>query len=316
MKMRQETQLVTLFADVAGSTALYQRHGDRVALSAIDGCLQLAKDVTAEFSGRSVKTIGDELMAVFADPEDCFRAACEMQWRVGELPAVGGDQLAIRVGFHFGYALEQGGDVFGDSVNIAARLVGLAKPGQILTSGRTVDAGGMALSSCVRRLGHHTLRGTQSEEAVLEVMWQDSDEVTALISHTLPQGLPAGHLVLRYAEQELIVGPQRPSILLGRGVTNDLVLSSVKASRVHAQIQWRREKFILQDQSTNGTYVLDEQGRETMLRLEEMALYGHGRISFGTPATSATEALLEFSCEDGGTLALTQVRAATSVSSS
>lgn len=310
MSERAEETLSTLFADVAGSTGLYQRHGDRAALAAIENCLDLLKTVTAECGGQCVKTIGDELMAVFERAEDCHRAACEMQWRTSELPPLGADYLALRIGFHHGPALSQNGDVFGDSVNIAARLVGLAKPGQILTSGRTVRAGGRLLETGARRLGSHLLRGTQSEEAVYEVLWQDDSEVTAVLSHTLAEPVGGARLCLRVQGRELVMGVERPHVLIGRGAANDLVVPSPKASRVHAHIEWRRDKFILQDQSTNGTYVADDAGRETVLRMEEMALNGHGWIALGARVDASGDCIVEFSCEraplslDGLALAL------------
>jgi adenylate cyclase len=128
------SMLATLFADVAGSTRLYERFGDVAAYAAIESCLQALKRVTEDFGGRTIKTIGDEVMAVFPTAEAVCDAAIEMQWRVLDLPPLEDERIGIRIGLHYGAAVEKDGDVFGDSVNVASRLTEVANPGQIITS--------------------------------------------------------------------------------------------------------------------------------------------------------------------------------------
>ena len=290
-------QLAVLFADIAGSSGLYQNHGDERALAAIEGCLNVMRAATAEYRGRVIKTIGDELMVVFASADDAFCAACEMQWRIADLPACGVDTLAVRIGFHFGQTLLQDADVFGDSVNIAARLAALAKPGQIITSGRTMAVVDRVHAAHARKLRTFKLRGMEHEETLFEALWQDNENVTVLMSGVLPQSPGSARLVLRYGEQVIGVGPARESVTLGRDPTGDVVVSNRRASRSHARIERRGDKYILIDQSSNGTYVTDENGRETVLRLEEMALRGRGFVSFGEPVIADALGLLEFICE-------------------
>ena len=129
-----------MFADVSGSTSLYEKLGDQRALAAIDAVLAELRKSTALQDGRVIKTIGDEVMAVFASADAAMQAACDMQHRVAAIPHADKVRLAIRVGFHFGPAIEEGGDYFGDAVNTAARMAGLAKGGQIITSSPSVDA--------------------------------------------------------------------------------------------------------------------------------------------------------------------------------
>src|SRR5256884_4276139 len=129
-----------LFADVSGSTALYELPGDKPAAKAIEACLDELRGVVANREGQVVKTIGDEIMVVFGNGEAACDAAREMQQRVIALPPTAGVKLAIRIGFHFGLVLEDRGDFWGDGVNTAARLAALAKAGQILTSGPTANA--------------------------------------------------------------------------------------------------------------------------------------------------------------------------------
>lgn len=288
--------LSTLFADVCGSTGLYRKHGDQAALTAIDGCIEVLRHVTGEFGGRIVKTIGDEVMAVFPVADDAFQAACEMQWRVCDLPPIGNDSLAIRVAFHHGPTLEQGDDVFGDSVNVAARLAELAKAGQIITSGRTVASLCRANTAYTRKLAGVNLRGMDTEETIFEAIWRDGDNITTLISGIVPNVNSHTRLVLRYKDQVVDAGAHCPVVTFGRDPTNSIVIASRKASRIHARIEWRRDKFFLVDQSTNGTYVTNDRGTVTAVRLEEISLTGRGLCGVGHPAPGA-DGLLEYNCE-------------------
>jgi adenylate cyclase len=134
-----------LFVDICGSTALYEKLGDKPAAKAVDACLGELRNVVANRGGRVVSTAGDGLMVVFGNPESACEAAKEMQMRVAGLAPVSGEKLAVRIGFHFGpvledKVLEDKGDFWGDGVNTASRLAGLAKGGQILTGGATANA--------------------------------------------------------------------------------------------------------------------------------------------------------------------------------
>ncbi|HWU84189.1 MAG TPA: adenylate/guanylate cyclase domain-containing protein, partial [Rhodocyclaceae bacterium] len=128
-----------LFADVAGSTRLYEKLGDAEALRAIERCLNRVERAIASCGGKVVKTIGDELMATFATAELACHAATVMHARIEGLPSVAGGKLAIRVGFHFGSVLVDGVDVFGNTVNIAARITEVAKAREIITSAETAQ---------------------------------------------------------------------------------------------------------------------------------------------------------------------------------
>jgi predicted component of type VI protein secretion system len=78
-----------------------------------------------------------------------------------------------------------------------------------------------------------------------------------------------------------------------------MVIVTRHASRVHARIEWRRDKFVLIDQSSNGTYVQGDDGGEVLLRREELTLKGSGVVSFGHPVSNAEDGLMQFNCDDG-----------------
>src|SRR5262249_33726541 len=93
---------------------------------------------------------------------------------------------------------------------------------------------------------------------------------------------------------ELVLGEADASVSLGRDPTCGIVLADRKASRVHARIERRRDKFFLIDQSTNGTFVTFAGEIEIALRREEVMLRGSGQISFGHGTAESSEEVVEF----------------------
>ena len=81
-------KLAILFADISGSTRLYEVLGDVAARATVARCLKLLTDVTHRYQGTLIKTIGDEVMAAFDSADNAFRASCEMQWRIADLPPI------------------------------------------------------------------------------------------------------------------------------------------------------------------------------------------------------------------------------------
>ncbi|MBA3505791.1 MAG: adenylate/guanylate cyclase domain-containing protein [Betaproteobacteria bacterium] len=285
-----------LFADVAGSTRLYEQLGDVQALATIGRCLALVQDASRGHGGRPIKTIGDEAMVVFPTADQAAAAAAEIQHRMSELARTDNLRVTLRVGFHFGAAIEADGDVFGDSVNVAARMVALAKSGQIILSALTAEALSPSLRGSLRELDVMTVKGKQKDIAILELLWQDSAELTALV--TRPK-LRDGKLELRHGARAIQLDSSTSSLTLGRDTQNDVVLADPLASRLHAKIERRRDNFVLIDQSSNGTFVTIEGEDEIHLRREELRLRGRGHISFGHPCVADSVEMLTFACIEG-----------------
>lgn len=286
--------LTVLFADVAGSTRLYERLGDTEALHAIERCLKRIDRVVASYKGRVVKTIGDEIMAVFESVEDGMQAACDMQTRISDLPPVSGVKLAIRIGFHHGPAIEENNDVFGDTVNVAARMTGLAKGGQIITTGEAIAALPPLLRQSSREIDAIAIKGKSDAIRVCEVLWQESDDLTMKSASIVPAAPAVVRLRLRHGETEVTLDTARPSAVLGRDPMGDIVIRDPRASRRHGHIELRRDKFVLVDQSTNGTYVTFQGEAEFTLKREETLLRNRGRISFGHAWAEDKAEVVEF----------------------
>lgn len=284
--MNAPSNLCILFADIAGSTRLYETIGDAEALRAIDRCIALLRRVTEGNHGRVIKTIGDEIMSVFPSAEAGLQAASEMQQRIDDLSPLDGIKLAIRVGFHFGPVVELDADVFGDTVNTAARMSSLARGGQIFTTESTVAALPELLRLATRDLDALSVKGKAEDIRVFEVIWQENSDLT--MKHAgLPQVPFTARLKLNYREIELVLEARSGTLVMGRDATCGLVIRDPRASRQHARIERQRDKFVVYDQSTNGTYLKVGESVEAVLRHEMMPLHGTGQIAFGHPVQEA-----------------------------
>ena len=289
------SELAVLFADVSGSTRLYETLGDERALATIGACLAHVRTACEGHAGRVVKTIGDEVMAVFSHADHAAQAAAEMQNRVATEPPASGQRLAIRVGFHCGPALEADGDVFGDSVNVAARLVGVAHGQQVITSAATAALLSPWLRARTRELTALTIKGKLHDLAVCELLWADSADELTTLSTRLVTVRPA-RLVVHHGAREFVLGERQATLAIGRDAQNDVVVADRLASRMHARIERRRDRFVLVDHSSNGTFLTIEGESEMSLRREEFVLRGSGRISFGHRYAADPRETVDFDC--------------------
>ena len=290
------TEAAVLFADVSGSTKLYELAGDAVAHAAIEKCVNLMREKTLGAKGRVIKTIGDEVMSTFPSADAAADAAIEMQLAIAQLPPVGSTQIGIRIGFNFGPVVEREGDVFGDAVNLAARLAGVATKGQIISARDTVMLMSPMLKAATRAITTIQVKGKAQEIQVYELIWQQSEDMTTLASHKSAYKSKNAKLRLVMQGNELLLSAERPSIALGRDQSADLVIRERMASRAHGKIERRLDKFILTDHSANGTFITVEGDKEIVLRREEFTLRGHGWIACGQSRATASD-VVEFFCE-------------------
>jgi adenylate cyclase len=284
-----------LFVDISGSTRLYEELGDAQALARVDGCLRLLQGAARELAGRVVKTTGDGLMCAFADAEAALHAARTMHVRVAEQSGLGGPTLGIHVGCHYGPVLESAGDLYGDCVNVAARVAGLAKVGQVITTQEIVGRVGERLREKVRMLDRVSVKGKREPLEIFELVWQDSEELT-MLGTRVEDRIPRLKLVCG-GRDLWFDGSGSGAMNLGRDATCEIVIGDRKASRQHARIEKRRDKFVLLDHSSNGTFVVVAGEAEMCLRREELILRASGRIALGHRTSDADATVVEFYCE-------------------
>ena len=288
---------VVVFADVSGSTQIYEKQGDTVGHRTVGAAVEAMRKATAGAGGRVVKTIGDEVMAAFGSADAAARAAVQMHVLVGELPEVAGTRLALRIGFHGGPVLQKANDIFGDTVNLAARLAGQAQAGQIITSRETAETLGPEMQLMARHLYGVNLKGKSEEIELCELVWRIDGAATVVLSKLRPK--PAAKpsvLKLTYQGRALVRRRDGDKIVLGRDADCELPVGDTMASRRHCTIERRGDKWVLKDHSTNGTYVTIEGEQELWLRREELTLLRRGRIGTGQSA-AGTDEVVEFSCE-------------------
>ena len=301
MNDEMTSHLAILFADVSGSTKLYDTVGDTRARGIIAIYVELLKQVTVEMGGTLVKTIGDEVMTTFPTANNAALAATAMQEKVASLGAVDGEQLAIRIGFHAGHVIHENGDVFGDAVNVAARMAGQAKPSQIITSGESVRELEPALQEKSRFLIETAVKGKKHPVRIHEITWEEEEMLTVVAMPVMERDADSTELVacyLEYADQNFAVSEAADSMTLGRGLQNTFVVPHGKASRIHATIECRRGKFILTDRSTNGTYVRTGDGQLLLVHREETTLKGSGVIGLGQEFALNSPAAVHFRVDD------------------
>ena len=291
MDAANNRQAAVLFADIAGSTRLYETLGDAVALMMIGRCLDVIRQVCEERDGRVIKTIGDEVMALFPSAANAGYASSEMHKRVGELGSGGGASLAIHAGFQFGPVLLEQADAFGDTVNVAARLCSLAKGGQTLMTAQTLEQLPAPLRVRTRSQNVQAVKGKQDDMELFELLWHESEEDLTTMA-TRRAGRQA-RLTLRCGERQVDVA-EANVLTFGRDGQNDFVILDRKASRLHARIERRRDKYVLIDHSTNGTFCVVHGEREVELRREELMLRGRGRIIFGHSVEEPGSDIVEF----------------------
>lgn len=269
-----------LFADIAGSTGLYEQRGDTVALGAVVACLDGLKRVTLAHGGRVIKTIGDELMAVFETAARAIEAANCMQSNVEK--TVGAKAgMKLRIGCQFGSVIEADGDCFGDTVNLAARLTALASPDQILTSRETYDTLPSYLQATCRQLYSTTIKGRREKVTIIEALWKHDQGLTMMSDNSALAEAPTKEAKISCKGQTWSVNQDHPEASIGRDTKSTVVVSVATASRHHATVALRQEKIVIADQSSNGTFVRLQNDQELLLRREELVLAGRVLVGLG-----------------------------------
>ncbi len=303
--MGKEIEVAILFADVVGSTQLYEVLGDIRAREVVGQCVDVMRHATETGGGRVIKTIGDEVMATFDSVDDALNAARQMQHRISSDPELSfeGGHVAIRVGCHFGPVVREQRDIFGGAVHTANRMTSQAKAGQILTTSSTVEKLSGDWQALVRQIDVAKVKGQSGEVGVYEVLWQP-EEATSMLP--IPGGWGGGRgtksarLRLRCGNTEVLLGPGgRQGASMGRAEDNDVVVKGNLISRLHARIEVERNKFLLVDESTNGTFVQTAQGEEVFVRRDSTPLTGSGTIGLGRVALADSPLAIHYELLEG-----------------
>ncbi len=294
--MRKTVTVAVLFADIARSTQLYDILGDKKAQLQISTWLKILSAVTKKYRGIVVKTIGDEVMCTFRDVASAVAAGRAMHLALDKQPVVDVPEVGspnIYVGIHVGKVIVQGGDIFGDVVNVAARLVAFAKQRQILLSQQAVDSLALSEQEHVKFIDKEVIKGKFQEIKIFEYIWEQLD-LTMIVDKSMDNKAAMYSIELRTKNTIVIVDQIHPVVTFGRQPHNDFILESKKVSRTHARLEYRWGKFVLIDQSSNGTYVVDKKGQKKFLKRDEIILPPEGFICFGEEKTDSSPDSIRF----------------------
>lgn len=293
--VRQTVTLAVLFADIAKSTQLYENLGDRVAQDFVATILSRLSNTAEKHQGTVVKTIGDAVMCVFDNADKAVETAKAMHADVEQnfsgdpgLPLVN-----IHIGIHIGPVIKENQDVFGDAVNVASRMVDLAKPRQTLTTQETVQAMTPGSGGSVECIDKTTIKGRSGEINIYELFWEQHD-LTMIMDATPITPVIQFSLELKLGDHVVNVDQSRPSVTIGRQKHNDIMLDDNRVSRSHAKVEYRRGRYVLIDQSSNGTYVLASGGKVVRLNKDELPLIGEGIIALGRPPDPKSSKIIHY----------------------
>lgn len=286
--------LALLFADVSGSTKLFEQRGDVAARQLISRILKGLSAVCRKHNGRVIKTIGDEIMCALPTAVDGVDAAVAMQRHVAADPTCVANHLAIRIGLHYGECLvEDDGDVYGDAVNTAARMAKLAGREQIVTTASTVAG---LKHAPFRSLGTAQVSGKLHALHIVDIIWQENPAGMTMVQSALGIGTPGldNRLILEFKGRTIELTPESPPLTLGRDSGSSLVVDSECVSRSHAVVEFQRGQYVLTDRSTNGSYLRIEGDDEQRVHRDEAKLRRSGVISLGKASAANADALIFF----------------------
>lgn len=290
-------KLAILFADISGSTALYEKFGDQQALPIIAHCLAILKSTLATHQGALIKTIGDEILCTFPSAENALNAACAMQLAVKADNDNAVHAMYIRIGFHYGDVICEDNDIYGDTVNVAARVTAITRASQIMTTAAVFEKLPLPLHDKIRKILRADIKGKQEKFDIHQVLWEQEDMSATRIGMSIfrKAQLETKELTLHYRNQTYTLGEPNKKLLLGRDESCHIAVKSDFASRQHANIELKSGNFILFDHSSNGTYVRTSSNVITRLNHEDMILPNKGSFTLGQPYADSPLDPIEFS---------------------
>lgn len=292
-----------VFADISGSTSLYETLGNERATETVTQVTQWIADTIATHGGRVVKKLGDGVLCVFGDAAGAVSATAAMlrqhQARLGRWPQP--LRMDIRVGVASGEVVDVDGDCYGDAVNVASRLCERAGPAEIWATETTVLLASTAPDVWYRKLGLMEIRGKAEALMLYHVEWREDeapDSLTmqaALVSSFAPVDPILGQIQFSWHGVDMSFTSSDAPVHVGRATHAQLCINDPRVSRLHARIDWRNSGFVLTDMSSFGTWVrFDGSDAPVRLRRDACILHGTGQIALGVPFTEPSAPVVSF----------------------
>ena len=275
-RSEQRHQLTTtlMFADICGSSRIYEKLGDDQAQRKISRALEMMRSNIEKHNGILIKEIGDSTMAIFQQTSQALLCATNI------VAPPGSDQLQLRIGIHRGHVIAANRDIYGDAVNTAARIVMIASPQQILLSKDALENLPDTLNDSFRSLPLLPVRGKAIPVELCEYIGGRTAELTQIIplQDGSTEGESKNYLLLRWSGGVMALRDSSSEVTIGRGQDHSICLSSSLVSRNHARIERFGSNWYISDQSSNGTLIVAESYKPQLLRRERYPLTNSGRI--------------------------------------
>lgn len=302
--MTRIAERTVLFADLRGSTSLYEQLGNAEATSVVTHTVNALSRAVPAHDGQVIKTLGDGLMAVFKRPIDALQAADQMHDVLDRLVTRGSEHgassglraLRLQVALAHGEVVEMGGDCYGDAVNVAARLLDHAGDNETLITGDAFRDLPDDTRSRFRSLDRMQLRGRVEPVQVhlLSGNGRRGDPAATQFGDVTPSAEPEGIRIVWMDLNRIFSGPHLP-VVLGRSPQAAFCIDDSRVSRLHARIDWHGGTFQLTDLSYNGTYLRFGGEDEVLtLRRSTCTLHGSGLIGLGGPPGDSFLPTLQF----------------------
>lgn len=288
MAIERHDNSAVLFADIAGSTRLFVDVGDERAREIVARTLGVWSELTAAGEGQVIQLRGDGLLSTFPTVDAALATAVRMRDLAYDQP------LSMHAGLHAGSVLLEADQLYGDVVNLAARMADIAKRLEIVLSEAAYeqleDAGRWPQLRLIRKV---PVKG-RAEPINIYLLPSNRQALTDYRPPLQTKTLRVG-LTLQYGTQTLKVDSSSGACVIGRDHDCHLKLDYRLVSRRHASIECVSGKFFLQDHSTNGTYVTEaSRAPPALVQREICQLRGRGVISLGIEPALNADHLITF----------------------
>ena len=298
-----------LFADLRGSTGLFESLGNAEATALVTDTVKLIGQAVSEGNGRIVKTLGDGLMAVFDAPRDGIKSAIRMHELLARVIARGTSKpqrgvaqalrgLRMQVALARGEVVDMGGDCFGDAVNVAARLLDHAGDNETLITAEVLGGLTPSQKNRCRSLDLIAVRGRAEPVHVYLLDQPNQDQhgdMAATQFGELVQAVEPDGIRLVWLDLDRVFDIDDMPIVLGRSAQATYCITDGRVSRSHARIDWHGGSFSVTDLSYNGTFVrFGSAGEIVSLKRGGCTLHGSGAIGLGSPPIDITSPTVRF----------------------
>jgi adenylate cyclase len=300
--MTQISDRTILFADLRGSTGLFETLGNAEATSVVTHCVSALGPPVQQHGGHVVKTLGDGLMAVFDVPAQAVQSALKMHEVLADIVSRGQQRgassglrsLRLQVAVSRGEVVEMAGDCFGDAVNVAARLLDHAGDNETLITAAVLAGLARSMKPKFRSLDQLVLRGrVEPVQVYVHGGRRSGDSAATQFGDVAPTAEPDA-IRLQWLQLNLVFASRQTPAVMGRSPQAHFCVDDSRVSRSHARLDWHGGSFQLSDLSYNGTYVRFGDGEIVSLRRGSCLLHGNGAIGLGGSPADPTSACVRF----------------------